>query len=431
MGSKWGAFTRPSTSPEGNRPPRDSHPSQFASPPTYPGMAPAGSEHKPEPARRPRRHSTEISVDLRDAVSNQTLGQVEPPRRHRHTYEVGVVAVGGSMSRDDRTAAMELRQKVLPAGEYGEFAAAPEVDSSFGRNVTRRRGTHATFGSEARGAVIPQIAEGHSQTSGHAQLLLLLSPNSRRQAQSCHHTLHTSRANGCLTASGSTASRAPLVRPPLAKMESSDTATLNSHLSPQASRSVLMMNGAVRSAQGPFDFFRSRQEGKRKHPLRTVALQQRLMEEQRRLAAQRRLAVQTPSQHEPVTSTATPSRPSVPASAPGSLGLYLSTAPPQLLVPSRPAPLSDLTAVRHEWSVERGRLRPSPPPPKALAAPAYRAALVLCGLAELPDHAPAASSSVRATSPIAEPWKTSLGATAEPTSRSAAERPGSHRACSR
>ena len=124
------------------------------------------------------------------------------------------------MSRDDRTAAMELRQKVLPAGEYGEFAAAPEVDSSFGRNVTRRRGTHATFGSEARGAVIPQIAEGHSQTSGHAHQFYTRG-ETNVTAYVGHSVWGASSEDSCIHATASARARrngAQRLRPPPFKL---------------------------------------------------------------------------------------------------------------------------------------------------------------------------------------------------------------------
>ena len=98
------------------------------------------------------------------------------PRRRRHTYEVGVIAPGGTMTRADRNQAMEFRQGILEnlayGNKFGEYAAAPHLDSSFGSNVTKRRERAATFGSEARGAVtMQQIPEGPSSTSGHAHQL--------------------------------------------------------------------------------------------------------------------------------------------------------------------------------------------------------------------------------------------------------------------
>jgi hypothetical protein len=186
----WAALGhgRPSTSPEGNRPPANrspanSYPSQYASPdylgqfgPQYPSD---DSFSSPEyDSRRPRRHSSEISYQLRDAVQSQTLGMDMSgrPRRRRHTYEVGVIAPGGTMTRADRNQAMEFRQGILEnlayGNKFGEYAAAPHLDSSFGSNVTKRRERAATFGSEARGAVtMQQIPEGPSSTSGHAHQL--------------------------------------------------------------------------------------------------------------------------------------------------------------------------------------------------------------------------------------------------------------------
>ena len=180
----WAALGggRPSTSPEGNRPPANSYPSQFS--PQYPSQF--GSPQYPSldsspeysPPNRPRRHSTEISYQLSDAVRNQTLGHDQTigqdgrPRRRRATYEVGVVASGGTMTRADRDKAMDLRQGHRESGEFGEFATAPHVDSSFGSNVTKRRERAAMFGSEARASVMSsQIPEGPSSTSGHAHQL--------------------------------------------------------------------------------------------------------------------------------------------------------------------------------------------------------------------------------------------------------------------
>ena len=183
----WAALGqgRPSTSPEGNRPPANTaRRSQFVSPDYSPdyldqfGSPQYHSNDTPEyDSRRPRRHSSEISVQLSEAVRSQTLGQDMSgrPRRRRATYEVGAVGVGGTMTRADRHQAMELRQGCKESGygnKFGEFAAAPHVDSSFGSNVTRRREQAATFGSEARGAVTSQqIPEGPSSTSGHAHQL--------------------------------------------------------------------------------------------------------------------------------------------------------------------------------------------------------------------------------------------------------------------
>lgn len=193
-----GGRARPSTSPEGTRPPANRLPAnafagQFA-PPEYFGQfgAPDGylypsNDSSPEnvDSRRPRRHSTEISVELREAVRNQALvgkQMLMPkdmsgrPRRRRNTYEVGVVGVGGAMTRGDREYYTKLRQGLLGSGHgnpYGEYAAAPHVDSSFGsNNVTKRRTQAANFGSEPRGTVTSQhVLKGVSSTSGPAHQL--------------------------------------------------------------------------------------------------------------------------------------------------------------------------------------------------------------------------------------------------------------------
>ena len=193
-----GGRARPSTSPEGSRPPANRLPANaFAGqfpPPDYLGQfgAPDGhwypsndSSPENEYSRRPRRHtSDQISPELREAVKNQALvgkQMLMPvdmsgrPRRRRNTYEVGVVGVGGAMTRADREYYMKLRQGLLGYGygnPYGEFAAAPHVDSSFGSSVTKRRTQAANFGSEPRGTVTSkQVPKGVSSTSGHAHQL--------------------------------------------------------------------------------------------------------------------------------------------------------------------------------------------------------------------------------------------------------------------
>ena len=268
----------------------------------------------------------------------------------------------------------------------------------------------------------------------------------------------------------------------------------NSPPSSKPSRSVLMMSGASRSTQGPFDFIPRQQEvgSRSRAPLRTLTLQQRMMEEERRLAAQ------TPPQHEPctrqaeeeeeggedplerkmrlgqlldddeveelkkravaaeematdaavgvtdeaaetlVTAPASPCRLAfAPGSSPASSPAFGRAPPPHL--PPRPAPQRDLQLFRENLRTDMSSLRarhvrqptrmeprPPPPPPKAPPAPAYRAAPshraapMLSGATKAQPETPPSSPPVRATSPTdiyAEPWKTSLGATAEPTSR--------------
>ena len=272
----------------------------------------------------------------------------------------------------------------------------------------------------------------------------------------------------------------------------------NSPPSSKPSRSVLMMSGASRSTQGPFDFITRQQESgsKSRAPLRAMTLQQRLLEEERRLAAQ------TSPQHEqcprPCTRRAVeegeggegtlerkmrlgqlldddeveelkkraaaqevatdvvagvmdgaaeavvtaPARPCrlvpAPGSSPASSPAFGRAPPPHL--PPRPAPQRDLQLFRENLRTDMASLRsrhvrqptrmeprpPPPPPPKAPPAPAYRAAPShraapkLSGANEAQPETPPSSPPVRATSPTdiyAEPWKTSLGATAEPTSR--------------
>jgi hypothetical protein len=112
-------------------------------------------------------------------------------------------------------------------------------------------------------------------------------------------------------------------------------------------------------------------------------------------------------------------------------------APPPHL-PPRPAPQRDLHLFRENLRTDMASLRarhmrpsrleprPPPPPPKAPPAPAYRAAPShraapkLSGANEAQHGTPTTPPAVRAPSPTdiyAEPWKTSLGATAEPTSK--------------
>ena len=272
----------------------------------------------------------------------------------------------------------------------------------------------------------------------------------------------------------------------------SEAAMQNSPPSSKPSRSVLMMSGASRSTQGPFDFVPRQQESgsKSRAPLRTMTLQQRLLEEERRLAAQ------TPPQHEQcpcpctrraveeeeggegplerkmrlgqlldddeveelkkramaeevatdldlaaeavVTAPASPCRLApAPGSSPASSPAFGRAPPPHL--PPRPAPQRDLQLFRENLRTDMSSLRarhvrqptrmeprPPPPPPKAPPAPAYRAAPshraapMLSGATKAQPETPPSSPPVRATSPTdiyAEPWKTSLGATAEPTSR--------------
>ena len=274
----------------------------------------------------------------------------------------------------------------------------------------------------------------------------------------------------------------------------------NSPPSWKPSRSVLMMSGASRSTQGPFDFIPRQQEvgSRSRAPLRTLTLQQRMMEEERRLAAQ------TPPQHEPctrqaeeeeeggedplerkmrlgqlldddeveelkkravaaeematdaaagvtdeaaetlVTAPASPCRLAfAPGSSPASSPAFGRAPPPHL--PPRPAPQRDLQLFRENLRTDMASLRarhvrparvgprPPPPPPKTPPAPAYRAAPShraapkLSGATEAQHETPPCSPISmgdrylgRPTSPTdiyAQPWSTSLGATAEPTSR--------------
>ena len=277
----------------------------------------------------------------------------------------------------------------------------------------------------------------------------------------------------------------------------------NSPPSSKPSRSVLMMSGASRSTQGPFDFITRQQESgsKSRAPLRAMTLQQRLLEEERRLAAQ------TSPQHEqcpcPCTRRAVeeeeggegplerkmrlgqlldddeveelkkraaaqevatdvvagvmdgaaeavvtaPARPCrlvpAPGSSPASSPAFGRAPPPHL--PPRPAPQRDLQLFRENLRTDMASLRarhvrparvgprPPPPPPKTPPAPAYRAAPShraapkLSGATEAQHESPPCSPISmgdrylgRPTSPTdiyAQPWSTSLGATAEPTSR--------------
>jgi len=278
----------------------------------------------------------------------------------------------------------------------------------------------------------------------------------------------------------------------------------NSPPSSKPSRSVLMMSGASRSTQGPFDFIPHQQEGgsRSRAPLRTLTLQQRLMEEERRLAAQtppctRQAAEEEEGGEDPlerkmrlgqlldddeveelkkraigeematdvtagvmdeaaeaaetaeaaeavVTAPASPCRLAfAPGSSPASSPAFARAPPPHL--PPRPAPQRDLQLFRENLRTDMASLRarhvrparvgprPPPPPPKTPPAPAYRAAPSHRAAPRLSEATQAQHESPpcspismgdrylgRPTSPTdiyAQPWSTSLGATAEPTSR--------------
>ena len=264
----------------------------------------------------------------------------------------------------------------------------------------------------------------------------------------------------------------------------------NSPPSSKPSRSVLMMSGASRSTQGPFDFIPHQQEGgsRSRAPLRTLTLQQRLMEEERRLAAQtppctRQAAEEEEGGEDPlerkmrlgqlldddeveelkkramaeevatdldlaaeavVMAPASPCRLApAPGSSPASSPAFGRAPPPHL--PPRPAPQRDLQLFRENLRTDMASLRarhvrparvgprPPPPPPKTPPAPAYRAAPSHRAAPRLSEATQAQHESPpcspismgdrylgRPTSPTdiyAQPWSTSLGATAEPTSR--------------